>query len=39
MIERTNDNMIFLSSLDPNMREEVLMTCPDDFLSSLPNDV
>ncbi len=31
--------MVFLSSLTPDMREEVLLTCPDEFLLSLPQGI
>jgi hypothetical protein len=36
MINVANDNMIFLASLDPIVREETLVACPDEFLLSLP---
>ncbi len=39
LVETANNNMIFLSSLAPDMREEVLLSCPDEFLLSLPNDI
>ena len=39
LIETANNNMIFLSSLAPDIREDVLLTCPDEFLLSLTPDI
>jgi hypothetical protein len=33
------DNEAFLNSLTPDLRREVLMTCPDDFLLGMPQNV
>ena len=33
------DNQAFLSSLPPDLRREVLMTCPDDFLTGMPQAI
>ena len=35
----TNENVAFLESLPPNMREEILLQCPDSFLQSLPANI
>lgn len=34
-----NDNEVFLNTLTPEMREEVLMTCPDEFLQGMPQAI
>jgi hypothetical protein len=34
-----DDNRAFLESLPPDMRQEVLMTCPDEFLAGMPPEV
>lgn len=34
-----NANMVFLATLTPDLRQEVLMTCPDDFVASLPPNI
>jgi hypothetical protein len=39
MINVANENLIFLTQLDPNTREEILISCPDEFLLSLPADI
>ena len=39
MMDEQNGNMAFLTSLPPELREEVLLTCPDEFMMSLPDEV
>ena len=39
LIETANNNMVFLSSLAPDIREDVLLSCPDEFLLSLTPDI
>lgn len=39
MMDEQNNNLLFITSLSPELREEVLMTCPDEFLLSLPENI
>jgi E3 ubiquitin-protein ligase HUWE1 len=39
LMDEQNNNLLFVTSLSPELREEVLMTCPDEFLLSLPENI